>query len=135
MRGIRWLVAAVSAVMIVVALGPPASALSLGEQAQLQAAMQQYVDKQLVDGVYLHLDRDSGEVRKLHPVTAHPMIMQMGAHYVLCFDFKDAAGASHPIDFYMTRKERSYVVFHAAVDDRALLKRLMRDGRITRLER
>ncbi len=28
-------------------------------------------------------------------------------------------------DFYMVRKDTSYVVFHAAVDDRKLLKRAM----------
>ena len=111
-----------------------ASALSLQDKATLQAAMQRHVDRQSVEGAYLHLDSKSGEVMKLHPVTAHPMIMKMGENYVLCFDFRTAAGQDVPVDFYMARKKDSYVVFHAAVSDRSVLQRLMQSGKVVRAD-
>lgn len=105
---------------------------SLNEKAALQAAMQRHIDRTLVDGVILHLDRTSGEVRRLHPVTAHPMILVYGDHFVLCFDFRDDAGNNVPIDYYMARQGSSYAVFHTAVADRALLQDLMAAGKVTR---
>ena len=110
-----------------------ASALTLSEKAAIQAAMQQHVDSTLVDGSVLYLDPEDGNVHKLHPVTAHPMILTMADHYVLCFDFRDDSGKDVPIDYYMARNQNSYVVFHTAVNDRSLLQRLMKDGRVKRL--
>jgi len=110
-----------------------ASALTLSEKAAIQAAMQRHVDNSLVDGSVLYLDPADGEVRKLHPVTAHPMILTMGDHYVLCFDFRDDSGKDVPVDYYMARDLGKYVVFHTAIADRALLQRLMKDGRVKRL--
>ncbi|MDF1790413.1 MAG: hypothetical protein P1U88_00815 [Thalassobaculaceae bacterium] len=126
--------------LFAVALGfaaPSADAesnLSLDDQAALQAAMQRHIDRVLVDGAVLYIDRESGEARQLHPVTAHPMILAYGEHFVLCFDFRDEDGKNVPIDYYMARQDRSYVVFHTAVADRTLLKELMGSGRVTRLK-
>lgn len=108
------------------------AALFLNEKAALQAAMQRHIDRTLVDGVILHLDRTSGEVQRLHPVTAHPMILIYGAHFVLCFDFRDDTGNDVPIDYYMARQDNTYVVFHTAVADRGLLQDLMAAGKVTR---
>jgi hypothetical protein len=119
---------------ILMALPSPGWALSLSDKAALQAAMQRYIDQQTVEGVYLHLDRESGEVQKLHPLTPHPMIMRMGENYVLCFDFKDSAGKDVNIDFYLAPKKSSFVVFLATVNDHDLLYRLKKDGKITRAE-
>ena len=113
--------------------GGTASALSLSEKAGIQAAMQRHVDGSLVDGAILYLDPKDGEVHKLHPVTAHPMILSMGEHYVLCFDFRDDAGKEIPIDYYMERTSTDYVVFHTAIADRGLLQRLMKQGTVKRL--
>ncbi|WPZ33778.1 hypothetical protein T8K17_21375 [Thalassobaculum sp. OXR-137] len=106
--------------------------LSLNEKATLQAAMQRHIDRSLVDGTILYLDRSSGDVRRLHPVTAHPMILIYGAHFVLCFDFRDDAGETVPIDYYMARQDNTYTVFHTAVADRTLLQGLMASGKVTR---
>lgn len=103
----------------------------LGERAGLQAAMQQYVDQQTVDGVYLYIDEKDGKVRTLHPVTAHPKIMSMDQYNVLCFDFRNDEGKKVNVDFYMARKENSYVVFHTAVDDHTLIDLLKEEGRLT----
>lgn len=116
---------------IVPALG--AETLTLADKASLQAAMQRYVDSQSVDGALLYLDQKTGEVRPLHPVTAHPMILSMAPHFVLCFDFRDSAGNDVPVDFYMARKASGYAVFHTAVADRDLLRTLMDSGRVRTL--
>ena len=104
------------------------------DKAALQAAMQRHIDRSLINGAYLHLDFETGEVRKLHPVKAHPIILRMGEYFVLCSDFRDAAGKSVNIDFYLARQDRSYVVFRSAVDDHKNLQRLMKKRKITRLE-
>ncbi len=114
--------------------GGVASALSLQDKTSLQAAMQRHVDRQSVDGRYLHLDRESGNVVGLHPVTAHPMIMQMGENFVLCFDFRDGTGKNVEVDFYLARKRETFVVFHAAVSDRSVLQRLMQAGKVVRAD-
>jgi len=113
---------------------PNAAALSLAEKASLQAAMQRHIDRQTVDGAFLQLDLKSGAVRPLHPVTAHPMVLRMGKHYVLCFEFRDDKGKDVEIDFYLARKAGSYVVFHTAIGSRHILKRLMAAGRVVRSE-
>ncbi len=107
-------------------------ALTLSEKAALQAEMQRYIHDQLVDGVYLFLDTHNKEVRTLHPVTAHPMVLQMGEHYVLCYDFKDNAGKDVLVDYYVAQRDGSYVVFHTAIANRALLFRLMEAGIVTK---
>jgi len=104
---------------------------SIGEKASLQAAMQRYIDRQMVDDAFLYLDQENGEVGRLHPVTAHPMILKMGRNYVLCFDFRNDQGADVNVDFYMAPTEGSYIVFHTAIDDREVLHRLMQDGKVT----
>jgi len=110
-----------------------ASAMTLAEKASIQASMQRHMDGALVDGVLLYLDQKTGEVQRLHPVTAHPMILTMGEHYVLCFNFRDDDGKNVPVDYYMAHRNGAYVVFHTSVADRALLKRLMSDGKVARL--
>lgn len=110
-----------------------AEALSLADKASLQAAMQRYVDSQSVDGALLYLDPATGDVRALHPVTAHPMILSMAPHFVLCFDFRDDQGKDVPVDFYMAKKAAGYSVFHTAVADRDLLRKLMDTGRVRNL--
>ena len=125
------------AALIAVLLAMSAAAdqtVGTADKAALQAAMQRHIDRSLINGAYLHLDFETGEVRKLHPVKAHPIILRMGEYFVLCSDFRDAAGKSVNIDFYLARQDRSYVVLRSAVDDHKNLQRLMKKRKITRLE-
>ncbi len=108
----------------------PAWSLSVSDKAALQAAMQLHIDEQSVGGVFPYLDRQAGEIRTLHPVKAHPMIMSMGPNFVLCSDFRDDSGKDVNVDFYMVPKSRSYVVVHVAVADRAALDALMKAGKV-----
>lgn len=123
-----------AAAVLLVAAPSTSQALSLSKKAGLQAAMQRHIDQQSIGGVYLHLDHKTGKIKKLHAVTAHPMIMQMGDNFVLCFDFRDDAGGKVNVDFYMAPKKKSFVVFHAAIDDRAFLNGLMDAGKVSRAE-
>ncbi len=134
MRCLRTLALCLFLVPLLGALPTAAWGLSLSEKAGLQATMQRHIDRQMVDGVFLYLEVESGEVRALHPVTAHPVILRMGQHYVLCFDFRDDQGNDVNVDFYLARRDASYVVVHAAIDDRKMLMRLMRDGKVSRAE-
>ena len=115
-------------IALLVTLPSAAWGLSLTEKANLQATMQRYIDQQTVDGVFLYLEARSGKVRALHPVTAHTSILSVGQYYVLCFDFRDDKGQDVNVDFYLARKNASYVVFHTAVDDRKLLMRTLQAG-------
>lgn len=109
-------------------------ALTLKDRTRLQAAMQSHVDRQMVGGVYPYLDTKTGEVKTLHPVTGHPMILRMGDKFVLCYDFVDQQNQKAEIDYYLAAKGDSYVVFHTAINNRALLMRLMSAGKVTRAD-
>lgn len=110
------------------------NSISPAEKVSLQAGMQRHIDRSLVDGTYLHLDPDTGNVVGLHPVTAHPMILRMGKFYVLCSDFKDDAGKDVNVDFYVARRGNGYVVFHSAVGQRDRLEKLMKAGKVEMLD-
>lgn len=107
--------------------------MGIGEKTLLQVAMQKHIDDHLVEGVYLHMKEDTGEVRELHPIKAHPTILQMGKFFVLCSHFTDRDGKEANVDFYMARRGNSFVVFQALVDDHKPLQRLMKAGKVTRL--
>jgi len=107
-----------------------ADAVTLSDKTALQIAMQKHVDRQTIDNFYLYFDAKEAKVRKLRPATAHPMIMQMGEHFVLCFDFFDSAGKKIEVDYYMARKGRGFVVFHSAVGSRNALMALVKQGKV-----
>ena len=108
--------------------------ISLAEKASLQAAMQRHIDSVLVTGRYLHMDEDSGEVRALRPLAAHPVILRMGEYYVMCADFRGENGAEVNVDYYLARKGSSFVVFDEQVENRALVHKLMKSGKITKVK-
>ena len=108
--------------------------LDVAVKAKLQAAMQQHIERNLIDGAYLQLDTTSGQVRVLHPYKAHPVILTMGEHFILCSDFRDDKGKTVNVDFYMARRGQSYVVFHNTVDNHELLARLMKAGQVKRAD-
>lgn len=98
------------------------------DKARLQAAMQQHIQRHVVDGAILHFDANTGEVRPLYPTKAHPMVITMGDHFVLCTDLRDKSGKEMPLDLYMARNGRSYVVFHSEINNRTPLQRLLKKG-------
>ncbi len=106
-----------------------ASSLKPSDKVALQAAMFQHIDSLLVEGAFLRFDGKSGTVQKLAPTKAHPMIIKMAEHFVLCSDFRDPSGKEVNIDFFMARSGAGYVVFHTEIDNRAPLEKLMESGK------
>jgi len=95
--------------------------ISIADKANLQATMQRHISERLVDGAFFHLEKETGKVRKLYAVAAHPTILLVGKFFVLCADFRDRNGKTANIDFYIARDSNRYVIFKAVVDDRAQL--------------
>ena len=108
--------------------------IGLDEKAALQAALMKHIDRQTVDGEFLYLDTSTGEVHALYPGTTHPMVLGMGEHFVLCYNFRDDKGNLAEVDFYLAKRDQSYVVFHTAVNNRGILESLMKDGKVERLD-
>jgi hypothetical protein len=104
--------------------------INAGEKASLQAAMFQHIDRQLVQGSFLHVDFKSGVVEKLSPAKAHPMMLKMGNHYVLCTSFRRADGKDVNVDFYAARREGGYSIFHTEIDNRGPLMALIKAGKV-----
>ncbi len=109
----------------------PVRAITPGEQAQLQATMHSEINHRLLNGKFLDLDPVTGQITELTPAKTHPKILRFGKHFILCTDFKNAKGDSVNIDFYITRKDASYIVFKTATNDRRVLKKLMQQGHVT----
>lgn len=107
-----------------------AESISLSQKATLQAAMQKHIERALVDGFYLQLDPETGEVHTLRPLAAHPVILRMGKFFVLCADFRTTNGQNVNIDFFLAPKGDTYFVFDDQLENRALLKRLARVGKV-----
>ena len=111
-----------------------AEPLTPADKATLQAVMAQHIERQLVDGGYLHLDAAQGTVQVLVPAKTHPRIMQLDKYYVLCTDFRDQQGKPVNVDFYVAPEGRSFVVFQTEVANRAPLQTLVRAGRVKVVE-
>jgi hypothetical protein len=111
-----------------------ADAVSTADRTGLQAAMFQHIDGKVVDGVFLHVDLSVGKVEELAPGKAHPMILRMGKHFVLCTDFRDKEGKSVNIDFYVARHGSGFVIFHTEVNNRAPLEKLMKEGKVAMID-
>lgn len=130
--------AVVAALCIMLAGGLPVLASgggdSTADKVRLQAAMQRHIDSLSVDGAVLHLDMASGEVIELFPTQAHPMIMTMGDHFVLCAELKDAAGRSLPIDLYVAVADGRFVTFRTEIGNRSPLQEMMKRGQVRRLK-
>jgi hypothetical protein len=104
--------------------------LAADDKAALQAAMYQHIDSQLVNGAFPRLDMGSESVEQLAVTKAHPMILRMGEHFVLCSDFRSAAGKDVPIDFYVARQDVNFVVFHTEIANRAPLEKMVSAGKV-----
>ncbi len=114
----------------------PLQSLAAGtsEKAVLQAAMQQHLDRQLIDGAVLDLDLETGEIKRLFPTKAHPMILTMGENYVLCATLNDLDGNEYLADYYMAPNDGEFVVIRTEIDNRDMLKKLMQAGTVKRLK-
>jgi hypothetical protein len=108
----------------------PAWALESNDLVALQAAMQSHIDAVTIDGAVLNFVAAEGKAVPLYPSKAHPKIMTMGAHFVMCADFVDAAGNAVMANFYMAKNESGYVVYHTTFGPDAALEAMMKDGKV-----
>jgi hypothetical protein len=102
--------------------------LTTHTRVQLQAAMQQHIDRIASTGAYPALDLRTGQVRLLQPASGHPMVLQMASYYVLCTTFHDEAGKPVNADFYLLKGPRGFAVFQTEFDNRAPLDGLVKSG-------
>ena len=108
--------------------------VSASEKIVLQAAMQQHVESQLIEGAMLDLDLESGEIRKLYPTKTHPMIMTMGENFVLCLTLNDTDGKEYLADYYIAPQDDGFVVISAEINNRKALKKLMKAGIVRQMK-
>lgn len=107
-----------------------ANTLNATEKAALQAAMVQHIDQQTVRGAFLHVDFKNGAIERLAPAKAHPMMLSMGEHFVLCTTFRRADGKDVNIDCYAAKSDRGYTIFHTEIDNRGPLMALIKAGKV-----
>lgn len=100
--------------------------VTAGDKIMLQATMQQAISDNLVDGKYFYFDAKAAKVNALYPAQNHPIILRMGEHFILCTDFRTSNGKSVNVDFYISRKGDSFVVFDTVVANRAPIERMMK---------
>jgi hypothetical protein len=118
------------AIGLALALAPVrADALDAVERAALHTVMVQHIDKLAIDGMWMQVDMQSGQVRQLAPAKSHPMILQMGEAFVLCTDFVGLDGQPVNIDFYAVRQNGSFKIFQTEIANRRPLEALVAAGR------
>jgi hypothetical protein len=111
-----------------------AGSVSTADRSGLQAAMFQHIDRNVVNGVFRHVDLGVGKVEELAPAKAHPMILRMGEYFVLCTDFRNKEGKSVNIDFYVARHGKNFVIFQTEVNNRGSLEKLMKEGKVAMID-
>ena len=107
-----------------------AEPLSDADMVALQVAMQTHIDSALVDGAVLSLDPATGNVVSYYPTKAHPKIMTMGKHIIMCSDFVDVSGKPTMANFYMASDKGRYVVFNTTFGVDPALEKMMKDGKV-----
>ena len=97
-------------------------------RTDLQVAMQRYIDRSLIDGAIVDIDAESGAMRHLFPVKAHPMVMKADDYFVLCAHLSDPNGQEFEVDYYLIETDIGFRVFRVEVDNREVLHDLMAAG-------
>lgn len=126
----------VGALSVAIALGASKVALASSEdrisvRTELQVAMQRHVDRNLIEGVLMHVDLETGSLIELFPTAAHPMIMASNDYFVVCADLVDAEGKQYDVDFYMASSPRGYKVLRTEIDNRTELRELVSAGLVS----
>jgi hypothetical protein len=81
----------------------------------IQAAMNEHIKDNMVNGRYAIYDAKKGELKWLTLDKLHEGIVKKGDFYVSCADFVDAQGKKYDIDYLVAPKEGSYRVLEAVV--------------------
>lgn len=110
--------------------------VSLSTKMQLQADMQRHIDDRMVNGSYPSIDLTTGQLQTFYPASGHPMILEMTDQplFVLCSEFRDAAGNNHNVDFYLKADGAGYKVIRTEIGNRDPLKALMQKGLVAKVD-
>jgi len=81
----------------------------------IQAAMNEHIKDNMVNGWYAIYDAKKGELKWLALDKLHEGIVKKGDFYVSCADFVDAQGKKYDIDYLVAQEEGSYRVLEAVV--------------------
>jgi len=119
----------IAAALAALCVAANAASLSDSDRLALQSAMVQHIDRQTVDGQFPWFDLKTGATRVYAPAKSHPMIVLSGETFVLCTDFKDAAGAATNVDFYVVRKGKGFSIIRTEIANREPLVALMNTGK------
>lgn len=103
-------------------------------KAKLQAAMQRTQERNLVDGAIINVDLSTGELEKLYPTEAHPMILTMGDMYVMCATLRTESGEKRLVDYYVAGDGKRFKIVQTEIENRAPLKALIKAGLAKRLK-
>ncbi|MEM7188143.1 MAG: hypothetical protein AAF439_00905 [Pseudomonadota bacterium] len=97
---------------------------------ELQASMQRHIDRSTIQGAFMSINLESGDMIKYFPTKAHTAVLEGDGYYVLCADMRDEAGESVPVDYYLTKARRGFKVFRTEIANRGPLKALMKAGEV-----
>ncbi len=129
----QFRMAAVSLAILVFSPAASAAGIPIEEKIALQASMSRHIEEISVDGLVPHVDLRNGTVVDLVPSKAHPMILAFGDKFVLCTDFRDPQGNFVNVDYYMTKRLGTYIVFQTEVNNRGPLEALVKAGKASEI--
>ncbi len=104
------------------------------DRTALHVTMTQFIDRQVIDGMYIKIDLASGNIERFSPAKSHPMVVKMGENFVLCTDFKNELGEASNVDFYVTRRGKSFAIFQTEINNRQPLMKLMEAGKAAMID-
>lgn len=109
-------------------IAPASAAGKLNQQhkVELQVALMEYIDANSVDGKFVYFDARTQQMVELFPANLHPMIVPTSSVYFLCADFRDAKGYKVDVDFVATHSEDGFIVFQAMVNQRHIVREMMK---------
>ena len=71
----------------------------------IQAAMQEHIDRNTVDGHYVMYDSVTDHMLRLKLTKLHDGIVKKAGYYVSCADFRDRDGVYFDLDFLVIEKD------------------------------
>ncbi len=109
-------------------IAPAAATEKLDQQhkVELQVALMEYIDANSVDGKFVYFDARTRQMVELFPANLHPMIVPASSIYFLCADFRDAKGYKVDVDFVATQSEDGFIVFQSMVNQRHIVREMMK---------
>ncbi len=78
------------------------------KRSAIQAAMQEHIDRNTVDGHYVLYDAVTDDLLKLKLAKLHDGIVKKSDYYVSCADFHDSKGVYFDLDFLVIEKDGKF---------------------------